>query len=118
MKLFFLSFSITSGLSKQMKWSKCQTVPQVNQQSIIVVLMTTKSELKLEMEKEMTAFFSFNSCKRHLTFKTSGVEVSSSEKSLFHGVKNNVLVEAMLAGWSVSPPLWSRRKYFNNYQID
>lgn len=40
-----------------MKWSKYQTVPQVNQQSIIVALMTTKSELKLEMDKEMTAHF-------------------------------------------------------------
>lgn len=25
---------------------------------------------------------------------------------------------AVLAGWSVSPPLWSKLKYLNNYWID
>lgn len=34
-------------LSKQTKWSKYQTVPQVNQPCIIVALTTTKTEFKL-----------------------------------------------------------------------
>ncbi len=38
---------VASGPSKQMKWRKYQTVLLVNQQSLIVALMITKHELKL-----------------------------------------------------------------------
>lgn len=40
---------VTSAWSKQMQRSKYQTVPQVNKQSIIAALMTTKSEFKVNV---------------------------------------------------------------------